>query len=154
MKKCFLLFSTLFLVMVNSVSLAQGTWKILEKYECLSVSLYDTEDKTSLDDNENHAIVTYLQLNGTKKSAELITIVIGTDYSYYAEILSKESYVYGDYEYVRYFGRNCEKDSGPADVIIAFVYEKNSSKVVPFNIVYKFDFSSTEIFLGRIVRDV
>lgn len=45
MKKCFLLFSTLFLVMVNSVSLAQGTWKILEKYECFSVSLYDTEDK-------------------------------------------------------------------------------------------------------------
>ena len=91
MKKCFLLFSTLFLVMINSVSRAQGTWKILEKYECLSVSLYDTEDKTSLDDNENHAIVTYLQLNGTKKSAELITVVIGADYSYYAEILSKES---------------------------------------------------------------
>ena len=147
------------MALMPSIVLAQyetntEPFKILEKYECLSVTFYDTKDDTYLDDKQNHAIVTRSQINGPKKSAELITVVIGTDYAYYAEILSKESYEYGEYEYIRYHGRNFEKDCGPEDVIIALIYEKNGSKIVPFSIIFRFDFSTIELLLGKIVRDV
>ncbi len=157
--KTHVLILSLWLAFLPSIVLAQTEfgkepYRILEKYECLSVTIHDTGDDSYLDDSQNHAIVTHTQINGSKKSAELITVAIGTDFTYLAEVLSKESYDYGEYEYVRYHGRNFEKGSGSEDVIMAMVYEKNGSKVVPFSIVFKFDFSSIELLLSKIVRDI
>ncbi len=154
MKKRILILITLFVAMTISVACAQDPWKILEKYECLSVTIYNSEDETHLDDEQNHAIVTHSQINGSKKSSELITIIIGADYTYFAEVLSKESYEYGEYEYIRYHCRNFEKNSGPEDVIIAFIYEKNGNKDVPLGIIYKYVFSSIELLLGGIIRNI
>jgi hypothetical protein len=69
MRKCFLIFVVMVFGSNNYCSFAQVPWKILEKYECLSVIVYNTEDDTYIDDEYNNAIVTYSQINGTQKSS-------------------------------------------------------------------------------------
>ena len=153
MRKPFIMLVTLFCTTINYISLAQEPWKILEKYECLSVTVYDTRDDTYLDDENNTAIVTYSQINGTQKTSELITLVIGS-YTNYADILSKESYEDEEYEYIRYHCRSFDNKSESADIIIAFIYEKNKNKIVPYCIICSFTFSTKEFVLGKIVRHV